>query len=206
MRKLLTYILVTFILAACGTVPPTTSPTPRPAPTASATSPAPTRVADLQGLRIWVTPRFDPAVDPLLQARLDAFAEKHAGLEIEVRVKQETSLIDALQLTVSAAPGASPDLIVFSRANLEGAVAQGLIQPVEEVLSEDVPWHPLARSLGQVKDSVYGIPFALDALVLGTTSADVLVDWRAISEAGALTFNVNDASIPLALYLSAGEH
>ena len=31
-----------------------------------------------------------------------------------------------------------------------------------------------------------------------------LGDWQAISEAGALAFNVNDASLPLGLYLSAG--
>ena len=109
------------------------SATPLPAPTASATAPAPTQNAGLGDLRIWVTPRFDPANDPLLQARLDAFAAEHAGISIEVRVKEEASLIESLRLTALAAPGASPDLVAFSRADLESAAAAG-IDPADGAL------------------------------------------------------------------------
>ena len=204
MRNLLLCFLIFISLTSCGVVPPTDSPTPTPAPTASATAAAPTQNVAPRSLRIWVTPRFDPATNALLQARLDVFAQKHTGLKIEVRVKEEASLVESLQLTEFAAPAAAPDLIALSRADLESAVAQGLIQPMDAVLFEQGNWHPLARSLGQVKGTVYGLPFALDALALATTSGEVLADWGAIANAGTLTFNVNDASIPLALYLAAG--
>jgi ABC-type glycerol-3-phosphate transport system substrate-binding protein len=168
------------------------------------TSPVPTQYTDLLTVRIWVTPRFDPAKDSVLQARLDAFSADHAGLKIEVRVKEEASLLESLRLTVFAAPDAAPDLIALSRADLEGAVAQGLIQPMNAGSFDGEPWHPLARSLGQVNDSAYSLPFALDALALATVSGGPLLDWQAISRAGTLAINVNDASLPLALYLSAG--
>jgi ABC-type glycerol-3-phosphate transport system substrate-binding protein len=151
-----------------------------------------------------VTPRFDPASDSLLQARLDAFVANHAGLKIEVRVKDESNLLETLELTAFAAPAASPDLISLPRAELEAAAAQGLIQPLDASLLGDAGWHPLARSLGHVNDAVYGLPFALDALALASSTETPLTTWQEVSDAGALAFNANDAFFPLALYLSAG--
>jgi ABC-type glycerol-3-phosphate transport system substrate-binding protein len=151
-----------------------------------------------------VTPRFDPASDALLQARLDAFVAAHDGLQIEVRVKDEASLLESLRLTAFAAPAASPDLIALSRADLEAAAAQGLVQPLDASALDDESWHPLARSLGHVQDGVYGLPFALDALALASSVDAPLMNWQEVSDAGLLAFNMNDASFPLALYLSAG--
>jgi ABC-type glycerol-3-phosphate transport system substrate-binding protein len=203
-RTLLASLLTLSLLAACGRVPLTATPSPLPEPTATSTSPAPTPYAAPLVLRVWVTPRFDPASDSLLQARLDAFAAAHAELKIEVRVKDEASLLESLQLTAFAAPAVSPDLVTLSRADLEAAAAQGLIQPLDASLLDDAGWHPLARSLGHVGDSVYGLPFALDALVLASSAQEPFLDWQAVSDAGTIAFNVNDASFPLALYLSAG--
>ena len=201
-RHLLASFLTLSLLAACGRVPLAATPSPLPEPTA--TSPAPTQHLAPFVLRVWVTPRFDPASDALLQARLDAFAADHAGLEIEVRVKDEASLLESLRLTAFAAPSASPDLIALPRADLEAAAVQGLVQPLDTSLLDDASWHLLARSLGRVHDSVYGLPFALDALALASSAGEPLRDWQAVSEAGVLAFNMNDASFPLALYLSAG--
>lgn len=203
-RLLLASLLTLSLLAACGRVPLAATPSPLPEPTATATSPAQTPHAAPLVLRVWVTPRFDPASDPLLQARLEAFAATHAGLKIEVRVKDESSLLESLRLTAFAAPAASPDLVALPRAGLEAAAAQGLIQPLDASLLGDAGWHALARSLGYVRDSVYGLPFALDALVLASSADAPLITWQEVSDAGALAFNVNDASFPLALYLSAG--
>jgi len=203
-RLLLASLLTLGLLAACGRVPAPATSSPLPEPSATATSPAPTPHAAPLVLRVWVTPRFDPASDSLLQARLDAFTADHAGLKIEVRVKDESSLLESLRLTAFAAPAASPDLVALPRADLESAAAQGLIQPLDASLLGDAGWHPLARSLGHVNDAVYGLPFALDALALASSAETPLTTWQEVSDAGALAFNANDAFFPLALYLSAG--
>lgn len=203
-RTLLAFLLTLSLLAACGRVPVPATPSPLPEPTATATSSAPTQHLAPFVLRVWVTPRFNPASDALLQARLDAFVAAHDGLQIEVRVKDEASLLESLRLTAFAAPAASPDLIALSRADLEAAAAQGLVQPLDASLLDDADWHLLARTLSRVHDGVYGLPFALDALALASSVPETLMNWQAVSDAGLLAFNVNDASFPLALYLSAG--
>jgi ABC-type glycerol-3-phosphate transport system substrate-binding protein len=203
-RLLLASFLTLGLLAACGRAPLTATPSPLPPSTATPIAPAPTQRAAPFVLRVWVTPRFDPASDALLQARLDAFAAAHAGLKIEVRVKGEASLVESLQLTAFAAPAASPDLVALSRADLEAASAQGLIQPLDASLLEDANWQPIARSLGHVSDEIYGVPFTLDAFALAASVPGPFNDWQSVSDAGALAFNANDDSLPLALYLSAG--
>ena len=204
LRLLLASLLTLGLLAACGRVPAPATSSPLPEPTVTPTSPAPTQHVAPIVLRVWVTSRFDPASDSRLQARLDAFAATHAGLKIEVRVKDESSLLESLELTAFAAPAASPDLVALPRADLEAAAAQGLIQPLDASLLGDAGWHPLARSLGHVNDAVYGLPFALDALALASSAETPLTTWQEVSDAGALAFNANDAFFPLALYLSAG--
>ena len=204
LRLLLASLLTLGLLAACGRVPAPATSSPLPEPTVTPTSPAPTQHVAPIVLRVWVTSRFDPASDSRLQARLDAFAADHAGLKIEVRVKDESSLLESLRLTAFAAPAASPDLVALPRADLEAAAAQGLIQPLDASLLGDAGWHPLARSLGHVNDAVYGLPFALDALALASSAETPLTTWQEVSDAGALAFNANDAFFPLALYLSAG--
>ena len=204
LRLLLASLLTLGLLAACGRVPAPATSSPLPEPTVTPTSPAPTQHVAPIVLRVWVTSRFDPASDSRLQARLDAFAATHAGLKIEVRVKDESSLLESLELTAFAAPAASPDLVALPRADLESAAAQGLIQPLDASLLGDAGWHPLARSLARVNDAVYSLPFALDALALASPAETPLTTWQEVSDAGALAFNANDAFFPLALYLSAG--
>jgi ABC-type glycerol-3-phosphate transport system substrate-binding protein len=203
-RRLLASFLTLGLLAACGRVDLPATSSPPPVSTATATLSAPTPHTAPLVLRVWVTPRFDPASDPLLQARLDAFTAAHAGLKIEVRVKDEASLLTTLNLTFSAAPAALPDLIALPRADLESAAALGLIQPLDAAALDDAAWHPSARVLGRVSDSVYGLPFALDALALAASAPGPILTWQDAADAGSLAFNVNDAYFPLALYLSAG--
>ena len=207
-RLLLASLLTLGLLAACGRVPAPATSSPRPEPSATSASPTPTHAQEQRAapliLRVWVTPRFDPASDSVLQARLDAFTANHAGLKIEVRVKNESSLLESLELTAFAAPAASPDLVALPRADLEAAAAQGLVQPLDASLLDDASWHPMARSLSRVNDAVYGLPFALDALALASSAETPLTTWQEVSDAGALAFNANDAFFPLALYLSAG--
>lgn len=204
-KTLFNFLLIPFLLAACAPLPAQTAqPTEVPDPVETATIPAPTQPTTGTILRIWVTQDFDPAVDALLRTRLDEFETNHAGMQIEVRVKDASVLIESLRLTASAAPDVAPDLVSFPRAELEGAVAAGLILPVEDASENGSNQVPMARLAGQVDGETYGVPFALDALALVRTEEGELNDWQAIQDAGTLVFNINDPSFPMALYLSAG--
>lgn len=203
-KTLLVSLLALNLLASCEPISLTATPAPPAEPTLTPTLPAPTQSSAPFVLRVWVTPRFDPAASPEFQARLEAFATNNARLTIEVRVKDEADLLEALRLTAYAAPAASPDLVLLARADLETAAAQGLVQPLQASLLDESDWHPLARSLGQVGDALYAIPCALDTLALGSSLPQPLAGWQEMPEGATLAFNVNDATFPLALYLSAG--
>lgn len=206
LRSLLASFLTLGLLAACGRVFPAATSSPLPAVAATETpvpfTPTP-RAAPIV-LRVWVPPRFDPAFDAQFQARLDAFVDARPGLKIDVRVKEESALLESMRLTALAAPGASPDLVLFSRAELEAAAARGLVVPLEASALEDDGWYEAARALGRVRDEVYGLPFALDALVLVSPATQPVTSWQEVADAGPLLFNLNEARFPLALYLSAG--
>lgn len=204
-RNLFVFLLSFGLLAACGQVPFSVAvSSPLPEPTVTATLPAPTPYAMPLVLRVWVPPRFDPATNPLLQARLDAFIADHVGLKIEVRARDEASLLETLDLTFIAAPAVLPDLIALPGVDLESAATLGLIQPLDADIFDDTTWHPSARALGLVNDMVYGLPFALDVLVLASPVQEPNITWQDVLEDGPLAYNANDAYFPLSLYLSAG--
>lgn len=193
------------LLTACGHVsPPAATSSPLPEQTVIGTLPAPTPYTAPLVLRLWVPPRFDPAIHPLLQARLDAFTANHVGLRIEVRVKDEASLLETLNLTFAAAPAVLPDLIALPRTDLQSAATLGLIQPLETSILDDIAWDPSARVLGRAGDFVYGLPFALDVLVLTSHMQDLNLNWQDAMEVGPLAYNANDVYFPLSMYLSAG--
>jgi ABC-type glycerol-3-phosphate transport system substrate-binding protein len=200
------------LLAACAGVDLTPGATPlAAAPTSTTMFPTltPTAHTGPMVLRVWVPQRFDPASDKLLQARLDSFLESHPGLKIDVRVKEETgaaSLLESLLLTSSAAPAALPDLVALPREDLESAAAAGVIQPVDGLsVALDKPgWALSARALSHVQNTAYGLPFALDALVLASSAPAPVTNWVDVVLVGPLAFNVQDARFPLALYLAAG--
>jgi ABC-type glycerol-3-phosphate transport system substrate-binding protein len=212
LRLLLASLLTLGLLAACAGVDLTPAATPLPAvPTATALFPTLTPTVHVSPivLRVWVPSRFDPQKDTLLQARLDSFLESHPGLKIDVRVKEETgaaSLLESLLVTSSAAPSALPDLVALPREDLESAAAAGVIQPVDGLkIALDKPgWALSARALGHVQNTAYGLPFALDALVLASSVPEPVTNWVDVVLEGPLAFNVHDASFPLALYLAAG--
>jgi len=167
-------------------------------------------------LRVWLPPRFDPNADTesasLLKRRLADFESAHPGLEIEVRIKAEageTSLLNSLSITSSAAPIALPDLIALSRPDLEAAALKGLLHPVDglSTVLDDSNWYPYARELGHVQNIGYGLPFAADALVMVHRPGLEINTWDDIfSSDESLVFSAGDpqALVALSLYISAG--
>lgn len=176
MRRVLGFVLLA-LLSACGSLTPSTQP-PAPAPvteTATLSAAQTATPTAVNKLRIWLPPQFSPHADTpaasILKARLDAFVAAHPGLTLEIRIKgsqDDPSLLETLSLTRSAAPEVLPDLVAFSRADLEAAAFKGLVHPLSGLtdLQSSPDWYPYARQLGQVQNTPYGLPFSGDVLAL----------------------------------------
>jgi len=226
--RITVYGLLAF-LAGCAGLPalpstPASSPqgepasasTATPTPQATATNlPAPQATpGGARVLRIWLPPQFDPAAETaaaaLLQARLDEFAARRPGLQVEVRIKAASGasgLLESLTGTDAAAPAIMPDLVLLSRADLEAAALRGLLHPLDGLTAvlDDPDWYPYAHQLARIQNTIFGLPVAGDALVLAGYSDPLPADWEALEDQ-TLLFPAADpqAFFSLALYLSTG--
>ena len=129
----------------------------------------PTEDSAPKTLRLWLPPQFDPAAETeageLLRARLESFQKRRPDLILEVRIKAtegQASLLNSLISAHQAAPSVMPDLVALSRPDLERAVKEGILHPIDglTVLLDDPDWFPYARSLAHIQDSAYGLPFS----------------------------------------------
>ena len=77
-------------------------------------------------------------------------------------------LLDALTATNAAAPGALPSLILLNRQDMETAALKGLILPLDDMTAVmgSTDWYPYAQDLARLQGSIFGLPFAGDALAL----------------------------------------
>ncbi len=126
-------------------------------------------------LRVWLPPQFDPETETeasaLLKARLDEFQKRRPDLILDIRIKAiegEASLLNALIATHQAAPSSMPDLVALLRPDLESAVNEGILHPLDglTMLLDDPDWFPYARPLSSIQNSTYGLPFAINLLGL----------------------------------------
>jgi len=124
-------------------------------------------------LQIWLPPEFDPASGSvggeILQNRLEDFSKRRPGVRVEVRIKDvygPGGLLDSLTTATAAAPLAVPDLIAFPRDLLEAAALKGLLKPFDNLTNsmDQSDWYPFAQQLAHLQESIYGLPFAGDAL------------------------------------------
>jgi ABC-type glycerol-3-phosphate transport system substrate-binding protein len=197
-----------------STPTPTSIPASPSLPEASPTPAGPTT------LRVWLPPQFNPDADTpaarLLRARLDEFSKRRPDMRIEVRIKAAEGpggLLDSLTTTSAAAPLAVPDLIALPRPLMETASLKGLLHPYDDLIPtmEEVDWYEYAHQMAQLQNSVFGLPFAGDALVLVYRPAIVSTppaSWQASLEtASPLIFPAADqqALFTLAQYQSLGE-
>jgi ABC-type glycerol-3-phosphate transport system substrate-binding protein len=123
---------------------------------------------------VWLPAQFDPSAGTpagdILFARLREFTSQNPRT-IEVRLKAmdgEGGLLESLAAANAAAPLALPDLVALPRPLLESAALKGLLHPYDglsEVMDNN-GWYDYARQLAYLQESVFGLPFAGDALVL----------------------------------------
>ena len=192
---------------------PQTSPTPEGPVAATDSSP------DHVTLRIWLPVQFDPSAGTpagdLLFSRLNEFMNQNPGVKIEVRLKAlegTGGLLESLAAANAAAPLALPDLIALPRPMLESAALKGLLHPYEGMgeLLDDEGWYDYARQLAYLQKSVFGLPFAGDALVLVYRPVAIDVpprDWESVLGFGSpLAFSAADpqAIFTINQYQAAG--
>ncbi len=170
-------------------------------------------------VRVWLPPEFDPEgtspANQLLKARLDEFANENPDVRLEVRVKALEGvggLLDSLVAANVAAPLALPDLLLLPRPTLESAALKGLLYPYDGLtnIMDDTSWFDYARQMAHLQSSVYGIPFAGDALLLAyhpslqsTPPQDMET---ALTSGEVLVFPATDpqAAFTLSTYLADG--
>ena len=202
--------LFALTLAACQPIAPVeqtspaeTSPTrgftPSPALTQTETPTSPPTSGGPATLVIWVPPQFDPNSDSpageIFKSRLQAFSQRMPGVQVQVRVKAEEGpggLYDSLSTASAAAPDALPDLVALPPQILQATALKGLLQPYDSltIAMSDPDWYEYARQLAYLQSSLFGLPFAGDALLLVHRSEAVngavdgaLRDWQAVLDA-----------------------
>ncbi len=226
--------LIMLLLAGCSTLQPLidllpqqSTPAPNPgtpvaktviAPTPTNT-PEPSPTPGPQVLTLWVPPQMDPAGGSqsaqLLQERLDEFAHANPDVIVRVRVKALTGpggLLELLSAATAAAPDAVPSLVALPRTDLETAALKGLIYPLDGLsdVMNDPDWYSYAQQLAQVENSIFGLPFGGDALVLMYRPEKIGItptDWPSVISLGRpVIFPAADTQslVTLALYQSLG--
>jgi ABC-type glycerol-3-phosphate transport system substrate-binding protein len=217
---LLCTLSVLLLLVQCnGTVPSSISATP----TSVVTQTVVRTTQPTEGpivLTLWLPPQFDPnAKTPAAQAmadRLSAFLTANPDVKIDLRIKAvsgSSGLLETLQAASQVAPDSMPSLIALNRSQIEEAVAQDLILPLDGLTNvmDDKDWYSYAQNLATLNGHLYGLPFAGDALLLmqrNIPTNGLQTTWSTLLESGQpILFAASDpqASVTLALYQSLGE-
>jgi multiple sugar transport system substrate-binding protein len=191
-------------------VTPTTTPTFGPTLTQTPNNP--------RTLTLWLPPQFDPknssTAGQVLQNRLEGFLTDHPGVQINLRIKAASGpggLLETLTAASDVAPDVVPSLIALPRPELETAALKGLIYPLDADSAglQGSDWFAYARDLSQVQGTVFGLPFAGDALVLlyrPASLVDAPQNWEQLMLSGqrlALPAGDPQSLVTLAMYLSA---
>jgi ABC-type glycerol-3-phosphate transport system substrate-binding protein len=225
-------LILLFSLSACESLPfdipwlvpdrptPTQQPgdpvdeTPTPALT-DAVEPTP---EEITSLTLWVPPELDPESESsaaqLFTDQLQRYSELNDNIAIIVCVKATSGpggLLDALTATSPAAPDALPDLIALSREDLEVAALKGLIFSMDGLtdIVDNADWYGYAREMALIQGSVFGLPFAGDALALvyrPESLAEIPASWEdLIASEAVLAFPAQSDQVLFQLSLYEGE-
>lgn len=223
-RMLLVMLLITAagcsLITPAGSTPSGGEATPTMGVTEATSTPVPTATqAGPMTLTIWLPPQFDPQSDTpageILKQALQDYQKDHPEILVDVRVKAPegpAGLLESLAAAEPVAPAVVPSIIALQRPDLETAALKGMIYPLEAEAAglQDADWFAYARDLARVQDTVFGLPFAGDALLMlyrpGRLSF-IPTSWEQILVSGmgvSLPAGDPQALASLALYLSAG--
>ncbi len=228
-------ILIPLTLSACSLINRSDEPlvevtqavvvaTPLPSPTSPATPQInePTSAGPTV-LNVWLVGEFNSQADlpgsVILAEQLATFQANRPDLEIHVSVKSVSGpggALSYLRTGRNVAPSVMPDLIILSDDQLETAVAEELIYPLDNLVSDAflADLYPGASSVSRVGDLAYAYPFVLENLSHMAYSSAVYtgtlpITWDDLLEDEAATFTFPGAGLPgaefaLQLYLANG--
>jgi ABC-type glycerol-3-phosphate transport system substrate-binding protein len=172
-------------------------------------------------LTIWTIQEFAPADDDPggrhLLNQLLAFERSQPDATVDVVLKRLTGpggIMDYFDTASLVAPDVLPDIAVLDSRLLPQAVAEGVIQPLDDLLSPETvaSLFPAARELGLVDGVLMGVPFMLDFEHVVYNTA-ILTDtvpstWEVVLDSGGpyLFPAAEDAPMDAVLshYLAAG--
>jgi multiple sugar transport system substrate-binding protein len=103
----------------------------------------------------------------LLAQQLESFSQAHPGVAVRYVLKQpygRAGILQFLRATKKVAPEALPDLVVIDTAEVAQAAHDGLLQPLDPLLSRDLAndMFPFAWNMGRVGDEWMAVPFVAD--------------------------------------------
>jgi ABC-type glycerol-3-phosphate transport system substrate-binding protein len=176
----LTFLALTLAagLSACASHPSQPSATVGVPPTvvnspAPATQPVPASTPDGPLVVTWWAPDFlvgenGGASAALLGQYLREFEAAEGG-KVRVNVVPKArygkgGLLDLLRTAQPVAPAILPDLVALDNAELPTAAADGLLQPLDDVLDPTIArnLYPFARQTGQFDGHLMAVPFLAD--------------------------------------------
>ncbi|MCL4252915.1 MAG: extracellular solute-binding protein [Anaerolineae bacterium] len=179
------FIMILFILSACGAPSANTTPTPETATPSANTTPLPpaptslpTESANLpvQNFVVWfpetLAPSDNPEVATLLNDQLNGFiAEQDETITIEFRLRRyaETGgILPTLRTANKVAPGALPDITLVRREDLSALIQEGIPMLLEGHLSTSIigDLFPPALQMGRVQNQIYALPYVMDVNIL----------------------------------------
>ncbi len=205
-----------------------TSPNPQEAATPTPTSsPIEPLIQPSEGLQdssisiiLWLPPEFSLSMDTdssrLLSERIDDFQIVHPNVNIEVRIKAQdgpADILNSISAAQEAAPLSLPDLVLLPAEDMQTAAIRNYIQPIGEFIPTDFTEdkYEIALELGAFQNEIYGMTFAMDALVMAYHPEIIETpptNWtHALETSGVLTFPAaNSQSLfTLAMYLAETE-
>lgn len=200
-------------------------PTPVATPTLM-TIPQSTLVSGLSAtttLNVWIANQFshinDPQGGPILADQISSFQTSHPEISVEVEGKVPTGpggILSYLQAGSGLASEILPDLVMLPAEELEYAVSQGLIYPLDAFIDQEMmdDLFPAARKMSQVDGATIGYPFVYsdmrhlvyDNESIGDPFPETWNDLLDIEDA-QFAFparGMGGAEIALQLYLAAG--
>jgi len=216
--------LLGILMAGCAlpsvsTLAPSTTPTPLVISAPGETPPAtlagiPTTTSPTAiTMTVWTGPFFAPGettdAERLLVELSRTFSEEYPNYHLDWVIKPATgpgNLREFLLAAQVVAPAILPDIVVLELRDLGALTKAGLLQPIDELVSEEVQsdLFPFARESSRIDGQWYAVPFAanIEHLAYNTilvdapplTWSDVLSDVVSYAfPAGGQNGMVNDA-------------
>ena len=175
----------------------------------------------IRSLTVWLPSDLAPSGEEtaVLATQIETYATTQIDLEINIEYKAisgQGSILNYLRTGKTVAPSILPDLIALPSSQLETAVTDELIFPLNDVIDPTAlaTLYPAAQSFATMEDQILGYPFALTGLTHLAYDSNVITQtigttWETFRADPALQFafpanGFEGATLILQLYLDAG--